>query len=60
MIYNNSNSNGGNIEKNDENINDSDDEERVRPINQCILNANYENNKLENTYDEIRLSNLNL
>ena len=60
LIYNNSNSNGGNIEKNDENINDSDDEEKIRPIKQCILNANYENNKLENTNDDLRLSNLNL
>ena len=61
LIYNNSNSNGAKIEKNDENINDSDDEEdKIRPINKCILNVNYENNKLENTYDEIRLSNLNL
>ena len=60
LIYNNSNSNGGNIIKNDENIDDSDEDDKIRPINECILNANYENNKLENTYDDLRLSNLNL
>ena len=65
LIYNNSNSNGakngGNFD--DENVKDSDDEDsndKIHPINHCILNANYENNKLENTYDDIRLSNLNL
>ena len=64
LIYNNSNSNGakngGIID--DENIKDSDDEDtdKIHPINHCILNANYENNKLEKTYDDIRLSNLNL
>ena len=59
LIYNNSNSNGGAISKRDENINESDDDDKIRPINHCILNANYENNKLENTYDDIRLTNLN-
>ena len=60
LIFNNSNSNGGNIENNDENVNDSDDDDIIRPINECILNVNHENNKLENTYDDLRLSNLNL
>ena len=59
LLYNNSNSNGGNISKRDENINESDDDDKIRPINHCILNANFENNKLENTYDGIRLINLN-
>ena len=61
MLYNNSNSNGGNIEKDDENINESDNEDdKIKPINHCILNANCENNKLENTYDDIRINILNL
>ena len=62
LIYNHTNSNGGIVDKNKENINESDEDEndKIRPINHCILNANYENNKLENTYDNIRLSNLNL
>ena len=61
LIYNNSiNSNGGVINKNNENINESDDDDKIKPINHCILNANYENNKLDNTYDNIILSNLNL
>ena len=60
LIYNNTNSNGGNISRNDEDINDSDDDDNMRPINHCILNANYENNKLENTYEDLRLSNLNI
>lgn len=60
LICDTSNSNGGNISRNDENVNESDDDDIVRPINHCILNANYENNKLENTYDNIRLSNLNI
>ena len=59
-IYSNTNSNGGNICRNDEDINDSDDDDNMRPINHCILNANYENNKLENTYEDLRLSNLNI
>ena len=60
LLYNNTNSNGGAISKNNENINESDDDDKIKPINHCILNANYENNKLENTYDNIRLSNLDL
>jgi len=45
LIYNNSNSNGGKIESKNEDIEESSDEERLRPINQCLINANYENNE---------------
>ena len=55
---NNSISNGGIIENDLENIDDSDGEEKISPINHCILNANYENNKLQKTYSDIRINNL--
>ena len=61
-IYNNTNSNGGNLdikEDNMENIDDPDEDEEIHPIKHCIFNANCENNKLDNTYDNIRI-NINL
>jgi len=59
-IYNNTNnSNGGNIDINGddmENIDEPDDDEEIRPIKHCIFNANCENNKLDKTYDNIRIN----
>ena len=58
-IYNNTNSNGGIIDMNGddmENIDDPDDDEEIHPIKHCIFNANCENNKLDKTYDNIRVN----
>ena len=52
------NSNGGKLEKN-ENIEESSDEEQLSPINHNIINANYENNKLENLIEDISLNDKN-
>ena len=43
LIYsNNLNSNGGKIEMKDEDINDSSDEEEIRPINKFNINVSFE------------------
>ena len=47
LIFNNSNSNGGKIESKKENIEESSDEEQLKPINQSFINASYENDKSE-------------
>ena len=46
------------MEKN-ENIEESSDEEQLSPINHNIINANYENNKLENLIEDISLNDKN-
>ena len=48
LININLNSNGGKIEKNSEDIEESSDECQIKPINHSIINKNYKNNKLEN------------
>ena len=48
LININLNSNGGKIEKNSEDIEESSDECQIKPINHSIINENYKNNKLEN------------
>ena len=51
LMNNNFNSNGGKTETCEENIRDSSEEEKMNPINHSILNANFEINKLEHSYD---------
>jgi hypothetical protein len=49
-LYNNTNSNGGIIDINGddmENIDEPDEDEEIHPIKHCIFNANCENNKLD-------------
>jgi len=58
-IYNNTNSNGGIMDipgDNMENIDEPDEDEEIRPIKHFIFNANCENNKLDKTYDDIRIN----
>ena len=53
LINNNFNSNGGKLESKDEDIEESSDEDKLIPINQCVINASYKNNKLEKYNNEI-------
>ena len=57
LINNNLNSNGGNLGSKDENIEESSDEDKLNPINQCVINANYENIKLEKYDNDIIIDN---
>ena len=47
LIFSNSNSNGGKIESKKEDIEESSDEEQLKPINQSFINASYENDNTE-------------
>ena len=53
LIYNNSNSNGAKVELSEEDIRESSDEEPIHPINHCLINSIFENNKLENIHNNI-------
>ena len=57
LIYNDLNSNGGIIEIKNENIDESSDEEQISPVNHSFINANFENNKLENKVIDIKFAN---
>ena len=55
LINNNLNSNGGKIEKNLEDIEESSDEGQMKPISHSIINENYKNNKLENLINSMKI-----
>ena len=60
LINNNLNSNGGKIEKNLEDIEESSDEGQIKPIDHSIINENYKNNKLENLRNSIKIETNNV
>ena len=60
LIYSNSlNSNGGKIEMKDEDINDSSDEEEIRPINKFNINVSFEKKIKKESKKNINIPPLN-